>query len=69
MLLNLSMKAKRGKPIIVERLGTEAELLERLNGQDPYKWAKNYIDELNVLKKVFDTLNWYGIPVFDSCRR
>ena len=32
---------------IVEKLGTEAELREKLNGEDPYVWAKNYINELN----------------------
>lgn len=32
---------------IVEKLGTEAELREKLNGQDPYEWANAYIDQLN----------------------
>lgn len=32
---------------IVEKLGTLKELEEKLNGQDPIEWAKNYIDELN----------------------
>ena len=32
---------------IVEKLGTEAELREKLNGADPYEWAKEYIKELN----------------------
>lgn len=36
---------------IVEKLGTEAELREKLNGQDPYAWAKNYIAELNKKEK------------------
>ncbi len=36
---------------IVEKLGTEAELRERLGGQDPYEWAKAYIEELNQLEK------------------
>jgi transposase len=37
--------------VIVEKLGTEAELREKLNGQDPYEWAKSYIAELNEKEK------------------
>lgn len=36
---------------IVEKLGTEAELRERLNGADPYEWAKEYIKDLNKKEK------------------
>lgn len=36
---------------IVEKLGTEAELRDKLNGQDPYEWAKKYISELNEKEK------------------
>ena len=36
---------------IVEKLGTEQELRERLNGQDPYEWAKDYVDKLNKKEK------------------
>lgn len=32
---------------IVEKLGTEKELKEKLHGQDPYEWAREYIKELN----------------------
>lgn len=32
---------------IVEKLGTESELRKKLNGQDPYEWAKTYIADLN----------------------
>ena len=32
---------------IVEKLGTVRELEEKLNGQDPIEWAKEYIEELN----------------------
>ncbi len=35
------------KTLRVEKLGTEAELRERLNGEDPYVWAKAHIDKLN----------------------
>ncbi len=34
----------------VERLGTYDELTTKLNGKDPYAWAKDYIDELNKLE-------------------
>ena len=37
---------------IVEKLGTEAELRKKLNGEDPYVWAKNYINELNKKEKL-----------------
>ena len=36
---------------IVEKLGTESELREKLNGQDPYEWAKKYIAKLNENEK------------------
>lgn len=32
---------------VVEKLGTEADLRKKLDGRDPYEWAKEYIDELN----------------------
>ncbi len=32
---------------IVEKLGTLEELKEKLNGQDPYEWANNYVANLN----------------------
>lgn len=38
---------KREKTITVEKLGTEKELREKLNGVDPYEWARNYVAELN----------------------
>lgn len=36
---------------IVEKLGTVEELSKKLNGQDPIKWAKAYIAELNKNEK------------------
>lgn len=36
---------------IVEKLGTVAELREKLNGEDPYEWARAYIAELNRQEK------------------
>ena len=44
-------KTKSNTSKIVQKLGTEAELREKLNGQDPYDWAKNYIKELNEKEK------------------
>lgn len=44
-------KTQSNSSVIVEKLGTEAELREKLNGQDPYEWAKTYIDELNEKEK------------------
>ena len=37
--------------ITIEKLGTETELREKLNGADPYKWAKEYVAELNRKEK------------------
>jgi transposase len=42
---------KKERTITVEKLGTEKELRERLNGQDPYKWAKDYVEKLNKKEK------------------
>lgn len=36
---------------IVEKLGTEKELRDKLNGADPYEWAKKYIKQLNEAEK------------------
>lgn len=36
---------------IIEKLGTETELREKLGGQDPYEWANAYIQELNAQEK------------------
>jgi len=36
---------------IVEKLGTEKELKEKLGNQDPIEWAKQYIEELNKREK------------------
>ena len=44
-------KTKSNTSKIVEKLGTEAELREKLNGADPYEWAKNYVKELNEKEK------------------
>jgi len=37
--------------ITVEKLGTEKELREKLHGQDPFEWARDYINELNEKEK------------------
>lgn len=44
-------EGKKEKTITVEKLGTEKELREKLNGQDPYEWAKSYVNELNIKEK------------------
>lgn len=36
---------------VVEKLGTVAELQQKLNGQDPIEWAKSYIEEINKKEK------------------
>lgn len=43
-------KGKRTSKI-VEKLGTYDELLIKLNGRDPYEWAKEYVAELTRLEK------------------
>jgi transposase len=42
---------KKERTITVEKLGTEKELREKLNGQDPYAWAREYITNLNKKEK------------------
>ena len=44
-------KTQSNSSKIVEKLGTEKELREKLNGADPYEWAKKYIEELNRKEK------------------
>lgn len=44
-------RTQSNSSVIVEKLGTEAELREKLKGQDPYEWAKEYIAELNRKEK------------------
>ena len=36
---------------VVEKLGTYDFLLHKLNGEDPYEWAKKYVNELNEQEK------------------
>ena len=44
-------KTQSNSSKIVEKLGTEAELRKKLNGADPYEWAKEYIRKLNEKEK------------------
>ena len=44
-------EGKKERTITVEKLGTEKELREKLNGADPYVWAKQYIEMLNQKEK------------------
>ena len=36
---------------VVEKLGTEKELREKLDGEDPYEWAQKYVEKLNLEEK------------------
>ena len=36
---------------VVEKLGTYETLKDKLNGRDPYEWAKEYVEELNRLER------------------
>lgn len=44
-------EGKKQRTITVEKLGTEKQLREKLNGADPYEWAKQYIEKLNQEEK------------------
>jgi len=44
-------KTKKNTSVVVEKLGTEAALRKKLNGQDPYEWAKAYVAELTRKEK------------------
>lgn len=44
-------KTQSNSSKIVEKLGTESKLREKLNGADPYEWANNYIKQLNEKEK------------------
>ena len=44
-------KTQSNSSKIVEKLGTEAELREKLHGKDPYVWANEYIKKLNRQEK------------------
>jgi len=50
---------------IVEKLGTEKELREKLNGADPYEWANKYIDKLNKQEK--EQSRTVLVPFKQSC--
>ena len=42
---------KKRSSQVVEKLGTYAELLKTLDGEDPIEWAKKYIEDLNKKEK------------------
>lgn len=50
---------------IVEKLGTEKELREKLNGADPYEWANKYIDKMNKQEK--EQSRTVLVPFKQSC--
>ena len=39
------------KTIIVEKLGNTSTIKSRTNGENPYIWAKKYVEELNKQEK------------------
>lgn len=45
-------EGKKQRTITVEKLGTEKELREKLNGADLYEWARQYIERLNQQEKM-----------------
>jgi len=52
-VIKSTYKNKKHSTKIVEKLGTYDELQQKLNGEDPIKWAKKYIEELNKKEKEF----------------
>lgn len=44
-------EGKKQRTITVEKLGTEKDLREKLNGADLYEWARQYIEKLNLEEK------------------
>lgn len=44
-------KNKHHSSVVVEKLGTYNDLLEKLGGRDPYEWAEEYVRELNRKEK------------------
>jgi Transposase len=44
-------KDGKSTSFVVEKLGTEQELRERLEGADPYVWAKEYVRQLTLQEK------------------
>lgn len=51
VIKDINVEGKRTTKI-VESLGTYDELIVKLNGQDYYAWANDYINELNKLEKI-----------------
>lgn len=45
------MREKSSVPSPWKKLGTEKDLREKLNGADPYEWARQYIEKLNLEEK------------------
>ena len=50
VIKSVTINAKRTSKI-VEKLGTVTELSKKLNGQDPFEWARKHIEELNAKEK------------------
>jgi transposase len=50
VIKDITINGKRTTKI-VEKLGTYSNLQKKLNGEDPFLWAKNYIESLNKKEK------------------
>lgn len=50
VIKDVTLNGKRTSKI-VKKLGTLKELENKLNGQDPFEWAKQHIDEMNEMEK------------------
>ena len=63
ILLNLFITKKLNLiPLkLLKKLGTEAELRNKLNCKDPYEWAKNYLKELNEKEKNKQEKSYYRL--------
>ena len=46
VIKDMKKKGKRSTKII-KKLGNLEEVTKKANGQDPFVWAKNYINDLN----------------------
>ena len=49
-------KDNKRTTMVVEKLGSESEILKKCDTLDPIVWAKKYIDELNKKEKNIDTI-------------
>jgi len=55
--------------VIVEKLGTLPEVIKKANGEDPYKWAKAYVDKLNIEEKESKTPIFTEFSPFSTIKK